>query len=61
MGACLEPGNLMIVTELMSQGSVYDLLHKHPVRVKPSRLIWHINLFIIFVIINELLLGTIDI
>jgi serine/threonine protein kinase len=30
MGACLEPGNLMIVTELMSQGSVYDLLHKHP-------------------------------
>jgi len=26
MGACMTPGNLMIVTELMSKGSVYDLL-----------------------------------
>jgi len=27
MGACTAPGNLMIVTELMPRGSVYDLLH----------------------------------
>lgn len=27
MGACTEPGNLLIVTELMPRGSVYDLLH----------------------------------
>ncbi len=27
MGACTEPGNLLIVTELMPKGSVYDLLH----------------------------------
>jgi len=27
MGACMEPGNLLIVTELMPRGSVYDLLH----------------------------------
>lgn len=27
MGASTEPGNLMIITELMTRGSVYDLLH----------------------------------
>ncbi|MDP2436532.1 MAG: protein kinase [archaeon] len=28
MGASTEPGNLMIVTELMPRGSIYDLLHQ---------------------------------
>ncbi len=27
MGSTLEPNNLLIVTELMKRGSVYDLLH----------------------------------
>lgn len=27
MGACTQPGNLIIVTEFMERGSVYDLLH----------------------------------
>lgn len=27
MGACTTPGNLMIVTEYMPRGSVYDVLH----------------------------------
>lgn len=34
MGASLEPGNLMIVTELMPNGSIHDLLHsKEPVEL----------------------------
>jgi serine/threonine protein kinase len=38
MGACTQPGNLMIVTEYMERGSVYDLLHdKVRPRVLPSR------------------------
>lgn len=33
MGASLEPGNLMIVTELMARGSVHDLLHNKDVEL----------------------------
>jgi serine/threonine protein kinase len=32
MGACCEPNNLMIVTELMPRGSVYDLLRNPKVQ-----------------------------
>ena len=37
MGACTEPGNLMIVTELMTSGSVYDLLHDKSVNLTFKR------------------------
>jgi serine/threonine protein kinase len=37
MGACTEPGNLMIVTELMTSGSVYDLLHDKSVSLTFKR------------------------
>jgi serine/threonine protein kinase len=30
MGVCIEPNSLMLVTELMENGSVADLLHKRP-------------------------------
>jgi serine/threonine protein kinase len=33
MGACTEPGNLLIVTEMMVRGSVYDLLHNDQVKL----------------------------
>lgn len=42
MGACTEPGNLMIVTEYMSKGSVHDLLYgsgKTPLSFKRKMLI----------------------
>jgi serine/threonine protein kinase len=37
MGACTEPGNLMIVTELMAKGSAYDLLHDKSVQLSFKR------------------------
>mmetsp|Transcript_504 Transcript_504/g.764 ORF Transcript_504/g.764 Transcript_504/m.764 type:complete len:553 (-) Transcript_504:189-1847(-) len=37
MGACTEPGNLMIVTELMSRGSAYDILHDKSVQLSFKR------------------------
>eukprot|EP00010_Vexillifera_abyssalis_P008880 CAMPEP_0201544270 /NCGR_PEP_ID=MMETSP0173_2-20130828/869_1 /ASSEMBLY_ACC=CAM_ASM_000268 /TAXON_ID=218659 /ORGANISM="Vexillifera sp., Strain DIVA3 564/2" /LENGTH=537 /DNA_ID=CAMNT_0047952329 /DNA_START=58 /DNA_END=1668 /DNA_ORIENTATION=+ len=33
MGASTEPGNLMIITEMMPRGSVYDLLHDKDVNL----------------------------
>ncbi|KAL6064801.1 Dual specificity protein kinase [Balamuthia mandrillaris] len=37
MGACTRPGNLLIVTELMPRGSVYDLLRKPEVNLSFKR------------------------
>lgn len=37
MGACTQPGNLLIVTELMPRGSVYDLLRDSKVSLSFKR------------------------
>jgi len=37
MGACTEPGNLLIVTELMPRGSVYDILRDSKIRLSLKR------------------------
>eukprot|EP01087_Luapelamoeba_hula_P020947 TRINITY_DN7230_c0_g1_i2.p1 TRINITY_DN7230_c0_g1~~TRINITY_DN7230_c0_g1_i2.p1 ORF type:complete len:1005 (-),score=128.15 TRINITY_DN7230_c0_g1_i2:404-3418(-) len=37
MGACTQPGNLLIVTELMPRGSVYDLLRDSKVTLSFKR------------------------
>jgi serine/threonine-protein kinase CTR1 len=37
MGACTQPGNLLIVTELMPRGSVYDLLRDRSLKLSLKR------------------------
>lgn len=37
MGACTQPGNLLIVTELMPRGSVYDLLRDKRIKLSFKR------------------------
>jgi len=37
MGACTQPGNLVIVTELMPRGSVYDLLRDRNLKLSLKR------------------------
>jgi serine/threonine-protein kinase CTR1 len=37
MGACTQPGNLLIVTELMPRGSVYDLLRDRGLKLSLKR------------------------
>lgn len=36
MGACLDPGHIMFVTELFAYGNVAKLLHRNPMATAPS-------------------------
>ena len=33
MGSCMQPGNYMMVTELMPRGSLYDILHNDSIKL----------------------------